>query len=366
MTAPSILALDDLYADISTARARHAEEPLSESDEGYVKLLFAYGYHQLQSAPRAFELEAAGRALLETHREDPVHAWLIDAFEARCREAPETHHARRVLPAALRARLDAFDRVTRYEIDRFCEASWIVGGGEVDAIGRFAGGGEPASTSSFVERVEHALALSEAAEEPDAADAFVEGALQVRSETLEPEAAVGVLDRVLPRIERMAGRRGLAYARAIALAAHAAPDRVATLSEQVVPFIACEPWNVDEILALLSRSLAPNHRVELAELWERMPESARVTPMYRLGQLRLGAPPEQTDLTLAASHDPFTHELRAATLEAFLARPSPGRFAGRWAGELFARIHDDLATSTHFTYDVIFAVDRLVRGALAA
>lgn len=66
-----LTVLDELYAEISTTeRATRPDEPPPEINDGYTKLLFAYGYHRLESATRAKEIEAAGRAQLEAHRED--------------------------------------------------------------------------------------------------------------------------------------------------------------------------------------------------------------------------------------------------------------------------------------------------------
>ncbi len=122
--------LDELYVDISTTvRPARAHEPPPAINDAYIELLFAYGYHRLGLATRALELEASGRTRLTVHL-DPVHAWLIDALASRCRETE--------LPAPLRERLETLDRVSRYKVDRFREASRIVGGGElIDAIRRF-------------------------------------------------------------------------------------------------------------------------------------------------------------------------------------------------------------------------------------
>jgi len=360
--------LDELYVDITTAeRSRHPDEPPPEITAGYTKLLFAYGYRHLEGEARAMELAAAGRAQLEAYLEDPIHAWLVDVLEFRSREAVGTSGE---LPAPLQAQLDAFERCIRFKVDRFREASRIVGGGTVDAIGHFGRFGRPpddiaTTTASFVERMDRAFTLAETAEDADLADAYIETSLEVSPETVEGEVATRALDRVLPRIEQMTERRCLAYARAIAIAAHAAPARVPALIEQMGPFSPGASWNHAEILRLLAESLAASHRAELAELWKRAPESVRSTSEYLIGLLRLGITPERQDLLRAsASHDVAAQRLREATLDAFLVRPIPERFTGRWAGELFATTSDQLSTNSHFNYSAICVVDRLVRGVL--
>ena len=350
----AMTTLDQLYKTLSTTiRGGRPNEPSFEIIDGYVKLQFAYGYHQLGDAARAAELEAAAHAQLAESRADPIHAWLIDAFAARIRG----DH-----PAELQERLDAFDRITRYKIDMFREASWIIGGGNVDATGHFGRMGGPApdlatSTASFLARVDRAFALAE--EEPELADAYLEASLQPTC-PIDPAVVASVLDRVVPRIEQMSDRRGTALARAVALAAFAAPTRLPALLERVAPFVEADSWQLDEIMGLLSESLALTHRAELAALWRRVPEDARDRPEYLIGQLRHGVMPNMdVVLRAVASSDFAAQKLRVALLDAF-----PDRCAEQWAGELFGTATDDLSTNSHFSYNAVYVVDRFVRGVL--
>ncbi len=356
-----VTALDLLYRTLSTTiRGGRPNEPPFEIVDGYVKLQVVCGYHQLGNSARAAEIEVAAHAQLEGARVDPIHAWLIDAFAALVRGSGE-------LPAALHERLDGFDRVTRYKVDMFREASWIVGGGTVDAVGHFGRMGRPeqdleAHTAAFLARVDRVFALAE--ETPELADAYIETSLQISPHSIDPAVVEPVLDRVVPRIERMTERRGLAYARAVAMAC-AAPARLPELIQRVAPFLEADTWELDEIMALLSESLSPNHRSELAALWRRVPDDVHHRTEYLIGLLRHGVMPNRDDVLRAvASSDFAAQKLRAVLLDTLLARPFPDRFAGLWAGELFGTATDELSTNSHFSYNVVYVVDRLVRGVL--
>lgn len=153
----------------------------------------------------------------------------------------------------------------------------------------------------------------------------------------------------------MTGRLGGAYARAIAIAVHAAEDRLPALLEAVAPYAASagEPWDYLEVLSILSAALAPEHREELAALWRQVPDHIHATPVYRLGLLRLGAAPVLEDLRHPVDYrDRASFELRNETLDAVLARPFPERFGGGWARDLYAVA----------MREVLYVVDRIVRG----
>lgn len=350
------MTLDRLLEILSTTiRGGRPNEPSFEITDGYLKLQFAYGYQRLGNTARAAELEAAGHAQLAAYRADPVHAWLIDAFAARIRDQR---------PAELQERLEAFDRVTRFKVDMFREASWIIGGGAVDAAGQFGRMGNPApdlaaSTASFLGRVDRGFALAE--EHPELADAYLETSLQVDASSIDPAAGASVLERVLPRVERMSERRGLAYARAIALAVHAAPARLAGLIEAIGPFIEADSWELDGIMALLSEALA-HHRRELAAIWSQLPADVHDRPAYLIGQLRHGVMPNKhVVLRAVASSDVTAQKLRVVLLDTLLASPDS---IEPWAAELFGTATDELKTNSHFSYSTVYVVDRLVRGVL--
>ncbi len=363
-----VAALDAMYAGIAaTKRRRHFTEPPPEINDGYVKLLFAYGHGRLGNAARAHELEAEARAQLAAHADDPIHAWLLDVFAERISGAGTTESTA-ILPASLLARLEALDRVARFKVDRFRDASWIVGGGPVDALGHFVSSGKPydraAETIRNAELVERAIASADAATNTDDADMYLDMALQgSKPEKLGPELAARFLERLLPRIDHMGDGRGIAYARAITIAVHVAPERLPVLLAAVAPLVATELAAPDLVLTLLLCALAPNHRAELAALWRHVPESSRSTPEYTLGLSVLEAPPALEDRP-PEHRDPSAAQLRIATLDAALARPFPERFDGPWALQLFAAATDCYGTNSHFPREMIYVVDRIVRGML--
>lgn len=358
-------ALDGVYRELAASQRPPAPvEAPRQINHGYLELLFACGYQRLAASDRARELAAAGRARLEAWHTDPVHGWLIDLLEHRLAGPGDGG-----IPPALRERRDALDRVARFKVDRFCEASSIAAGAEqIDACGQFGRHGRPpddlaTATANFVARIERALA-----EEGELADAFIEQALQIYPERIEHEvereAAAALLDRILHRIERMEEPRGLAYARVLALAVHAAPARVPAVTALVAPFVAHPSWMLDKLLAELAYAL-PGHPAELAALWELVPPAVRGAAEYQLGLVTLGSPAITPELVSAwADRSWAGQRLRAATLDALLARPVPDRFAGGWAGQMFVRAGDDLGTNSHFTFALVYVVDRLVRGVL--
>jgi len=350
--------LGDLFLDIcATVRPVHTREPPPGSNDAYIELLFAYGYRRLGLAERAHELELSGRARLAAHL-DPVHAWLIDALISR---------ATGELPASLRERLEALDRVSRYKVDRFREASQIVGGGElIDAIRRFSGGRASnlvADTAATLDMIDHAFEHSHSDQNLELAELITAETLHVEPEAVDPAKATQILDRVIPRLAQMTDRRTV-IARLIAIAAHAAPVRVAALTERLAPLLT-DDWRLETVLTTLSQALAAGHQDELRALWSCVPESARSMAAYRFGELRLGAAVERRDLIRPFTNEQCARELRNLAIDTFLSRPVTERFAGGWVGQAVANAADKFGTNSHFSFAVIEVVDRVVRGVLA-
>lgn len=343
------MILDELYAQIaSVERPLREHEPPPEINRGYIALLFACGYRQLGNEARANELATAGRALIAPHA-DEVHAWVLAAFEARLHgtEMPSLHE---------------LDRVTRYKVDRFREASQIIGGGEaIDAMGRFAGG--PARTgisSADLDAIDRAFDNAQTPEGEEFAEALLEHTLNTDPQSVAP----GVIDRVLGRIDHMRHHRCLALARVIAIAAHAAPERVPSLIATLTPLLADRTWDLDEILLVLVRTLASSYRAELSLVLDHTPEAGRSEAAYRLGRIRTGAVAEAADLLRPKEKSLSSeHELLLVTVEKLLARSNP--FAGDWVGTVVANTWDNFGTNSHFTFTLIEVVDRVVRAAVA-
>jgi hypothetical protein len=90
----------------------------------YVDLLFAFGLARLGEKTHCHKLiEQAPQRLAAR---DPVHGWLIQAFEFRILEALEGRAGVQRLPADLLDRLEPMERLARYKIDRIREHSRIL------------------------------------------------------------------------------------------------------------------------------------------------------------------------------------------------------------------------------------------------
>lgn len=318
----------------------------SATDDAYVELLFALGHHALGDDARATALAATATAALADQRADPIHAWILDAFAERLVATSRS--------AGLRARLDAFDRVARFKVDRFLEAARLLAGEPIDALDRFTKGTgvavEPATPATLTPDQAAFLATLEPTTDDARADleeALLEGELEFL-------ATAAQLEQLLPRLAGMTIRRAGGHARALAGAARVAPAHVPALLDALAPHLDADT------LPFLYHRLARDHRETLAAVWARVPAAARAGSTYRLGALALGAAPVLAD---ALQHN--DSDLRLATIDALLARPFAHRFADGWAPAVYALATDDRSTRSHFNFTAIELVDRLVRGVLA-
>src|SRR5688500_4353955 len=107
----AIEALDRLYTYVATTeRTRSPVEANEQLTNGYRELIFAYGYARAGHPQRVKELITTAGSRLDDVIDNPIHAWLVDAYLARIAGGP--------FPAMLDAQLAQRDRVERYKIDR--------------------------------------------------------------------------------------------------------------------------------------------------------------------------------------------------------------------------------------------------------
>jgi hypothetical protein len=351
-TADRRSVLDATYVALASAeRIQLPEEPPREVNAAYVALVFACGFAKLEATERARELQHAAQTTLAPLRSDPVHAWLAAAFDVVIGGG-----------AAPQANLDELDRVTRYKLDRFREASRLVGGSEpIDAIMRFARHRWP-DPDWDAGRVDHARAQLAAATDQDQLDYVVEDLLKANNDHLPRERAAEILDMAVAHAERVSrSDRAMVYAAAALRATHAAPERVVELAEQALPLIeAAFEFRVEGIVETLASAF--ERCPALAALWLQLPEVAHPTAGYTAGLIRLGDPRGLARYRASTGCVPAL--IRNAVLDHYLALPFEERFVEPWAVELYRRTSDDLATCSHFTMSVVALVDRIVRGVL--
>lgn len=187
-----------IYRDV--IRERSAVESDPELTDGYVELLFAWGYARLGQRERADTCVALADALhraAELAPEEPVHRFLRAAFRARVRQAIEGLPIETPLPFDVAALLDGLDRIERYKVDRLREASTILDW--THGLDPFVAYRRAASPSIYA-------ALEDAT--PEGVAALAAARLEVAS-TADELRAVLTLLRVLPEHLVVPALRGL-------------------------------------------------------------------------------------------------------------------------------------------------------------
>ena len=182
-----LAALRQLRRSVRPSRAHTLPDAAPEETLAYLELTAACGYAHL-GAPRKAEalIDTAHAALAGAARDEPVHGYLLAAFEARIRGTS--------LPP-----LAALNRVDRYRVDRVREVSrFLEPTATVSAIETFSRRG--AEARPRVDALPEAFAAARAgfARDVDAAAAQVEALLV---DPLAPDAA---LDDIIAHVDRLA------------------------------------------------------------------------------------------------------------------------------------------------------------------
>lgn len=386
-TAPGAIgALDRVYRYVAlTPRPdRSPVEAPEELTNAYRDWIFAYGYARAGEPVRARTLAAAAKAALAEVIDDPVHAVLSAAFEARMTDAIAGQRARR-LPLAVEAQLAALDRIARYKVDRLRETSLALNPNEaIDAIGAFskriadARGpqfdrlrGIPSDTER-AKLLEGFFADVASIQPPFRLPLFV--GLVGECKLLPPADAKRLLAVALTRLAAIPEReRLMAYASALALAHAVDRDRIPALAKQAVPFVAPADDTVLRWALLdLVRTIGKTHRDELAMVWKAVEQRAspesdpELRAVFAAGLVQLGdarAPALLAEVEATLARAPPVERARRTRLLAVAYAQGPDRFA---AIERLARqyetVTDNYGTNTHFTLSVLELVDAVVVG----
>lgn len=385
-------ALDDLAQRIATTQRRRSvnEAPLALTG-AYVELQLAYGYARIGRHERARDLVARADRALAHVASDPVHAYLIAAFEVRIGQAITGAAPETPLPQELGARLAALDRLSRFKVDRLREASRILEPLlRLDAFGVYIQGHGDSRGPEFVVLRQlptpaaraHALgglATRAAASEPDR-ERLVDGILDALLELPEAEA-VPILARTWPLIQRLAEpRRAVLFAKAVVVAGHfgrtalvtellallgaairvvAGPDleRALHQSLRALRRIGLRT-EIAELLADAEHALSPgpealHGRLALSGGLAFLGETARALAIFDQARLALGA-----NLLLATRLE-LTRALALAYAQAPLRNALGG--IAELADQL-RDITDSLGTNSHYCLSVLHFVESLVLG----
>jgi cellulose synthase operon protein C len=109
---------------LATKRKRSPTEAPEELTRSYVLLIFGYGFARLGAVELARDQARQASAWLKPS--DPVHGFLLGAYQARIEQAAAGLPAETPLPAELGARLNQLERFVRFKIDRLREASKVL------------------------------------------------------------------------------------------------------------------------------------------------------------------------------------------------------------------------------------------------
>ncbi|MBA3397446.1 MAG: hypothetical protein H0T89_32770, partial [Deltaproteobacteria bacterium] len=386
-------ALDRLREKIATTRRKRSPVEAPATHTGaYVDLQLAHGYARIGQHERARALEAQARTALQAGLTDPVHAYLVAAFEARVEQAIAGQAPETPLPDVLGAQLAALDRVARYKVDRLREASRILEPLErPDAIGAFskkqhdARGPEFAALRALTDvamRAKEVARLVETAARSDETDKarLLDGCFDVLLELPEAHAAP-ILLRAWPVIATLPEpRRAVLYAEALVVAGHfGRTELVPDLLEALGTAVRVVPGN--ELDRVLDQSLRALRRIglrnEIAELLADVEthlassttnlrarlalagglaflgDTARALPILDHARKALGE-----SMTLTARL-----ELTRALAQAYSQAPLGHALGGitELAGQL-RDITDSFGTNSHYCLSVLHFVESLVVG----
>ncbi len=132
------VGLEKLLRVVDRPTARPAAVGTVDLTTTYGMLLVACSFARLGERLRATTLMDTKRTAYGARiANDPVHAWLFAAFEARIAAIVEGRASEAWLPSSMRGALDGLDRVARYRVDSF-RAALPFPDAPVDPIAAFA------------------------------------------------------------------------------------------------------------------------------------------------------------------------------------------------------------------------------------
>lgn len=384
-------ALEDLTEKVAkTKRRRTLSEAPVELTNAYAAFQLGHGFARIGRHERARQLATQATTGLTEVASDPVHRYLIGAFTARIEQAIAGLPLETPLPDTLRAGLARLDRVSRYKVDRFREASRILEPiTRPDPIGAFCDrqldsrGPEFSTLGAIVDSVRRAREIDKlagvASTNAGERARLIGGILDELFE-LPESLAVPIFARTWPLIAEVAmKRRAMLYAEALVVAGHFGRME---LVPQLLELLGDTIRGVTEtdLERVLEQSLRALRRIGLRkEILELLAEVERAVPATRLrtrivlaaGMALLGDF-TRTAPTFEQAHRALRGEthwwpepvgLARALATAYSQTPLPIALDGiaKLAGQL-RYITDSLGTNSHYCLSVLHFVESLVLG----
>jgi hypothetical protein len=398
----------------TTKRKKNVLEGPEELTGAYVRLVFAYGFARLGRSDRARQLREEARAPLDLS--DPIHGFLVDAYEARIDQALEGKPLETPLPSELGARLGALAQpdvsgqdpssqeaarskalMDCYKIDNLREVSTILEPNEKldpsdawlrrhwkEAKGRelemLRGMTDPDELAKEVDRLMDVALRAE----PEERARLFEGLMDFFPQL--PSRARRNLDRVLEAIEAIdPGRRALILQEALMLAGYFGLSELAqSISLELKRLLEqLEAKQVVEVALEFKKSLRALRRVglkeEAADLLEIMqraisgegPEEMVARLQVAGGLIYLGDL-DRAMPAMTAAHDFLNRtnlkletrlRVHQAAASAWSEAPEQKAIAGlaKLAAQL-KHITDGRTSNSHFCRSVIQFMEALVLG----
>jgi hypothetical protein len=385
-------ALDDLAERIArTKRKRTSVEAPAAYTDAYVGLVLAHGYARIGKPDKARGYVVMAKEQLAPVASDAVHAYLLAAFTARVDQAIAGLPAETALPDELGARLAAFERLSRYKVDRLREYSRILEPfARHDAIGGFSRrqddsrGPEFAALRALVDPKPRAAAIGTLIDTAEANDAererLLDGIFDVLLE-LPESLAVPLAMRAWPLVAQVAEpRRAPLYAEALVVAGHFGRGELipSLLAALELAILAVPPAELDRVLQTSQKPLRRMGlrremtellaRAELAMTTSRAELRARLAIASGLAYLgeseRALATFDEGRKALAGSMTLIARlELTRSLALAYSQAPIGSALAG--IAELAAQlkdISDSFNTNSHYCLSVVAFVESLVLG----
>lgn len=375
-----------------TSRKRSAVEAPLPLTRAYVRLVFAYGFARLGQVDRARALREPGDVL---DRGDPVHRYLVRAYQVRIDQALEGHPPGAAWPPELADELASLEGLARYKVDRLRQSSAVLEPQErLDAVDAFLR--RSTSGPDAFARVRQASGPVELGTELEAVLGLARGATAAERGRLVHGAidylpllpgaeALPLLDRMLASCEDLvpAQRAGL-LGEALRVAGHF-DDGVrvrawsAALEEQLAIIDDGSAAEVARGLGSGLRSLRRlGFRDEAAALLEAAAAIRGDGPAFLMARLAVAggfaalqrldaATPilEEAFARLAQEKGPISERLAIAraTCSALACAPLDVALPGLWrVGEQLPSITDSFNTNSHYCLSLIDFADALVMG----
>lgn len=375
-------------------RRRSATEAPVESTAAYAGFVVACGLARLGRSDEARALTVSSARALDT--KDPVHAYLVRAYEARVAQALSGAPAEAPLSPAIAGALDALAKLDRYKVDRVRQYSYVLEPQErLDPIAAFQRGERDALGPELaalrgcedlveLERRLGAIVVDARGAPPDDRARIFDGAMDFFPR-LGAERARELVLVISSSVDDVAPeRRAQLFEEALMLAGHFGDEEIArALFSRLDGLVAGLPADaLSDVAPLLGATMRTLRRVGLRDearallsVLSRAAEgegaAAVVARLHAAGALAyLGdhdaaRPIFERALAALGGEHPVPERLRMTRAAARALASAPFDFAVSGLDALWPRIDavtDSFATNSHVCLSVLEYVESLVLG----